>query len=204
MVMVVKDEEKKGVIDTLLDDDESFIVQKRRKEESSDIEDVVKKMRETIKKRVVEDVEEKREKEERPSHMERLERIKRKIESSATGIERGEIRKAEVKRVERRIERPYLSDVEINVIRAIAKYGPDLKRVARATGYPDIVVTKAVERLISKGYLDESLNISEKAAYLVNIPERSTGVIVRILDIGIIIAGIVLVISTLHYFGFIP
>jgi len=192
MVMLVKDDEWKGVIDTLLDDDESFIVKKRRKEES-DISEVVRKVRETIKKRSIEE-----KKEEKPDHMRRLEEIKKRIETSAAEIKREEV-------VEKRVkERPYLSDVEVNVIRALVKYGPDVRRIARVTGYPDFVVTKAIERLMSKGYIDEDLNVSEKAAYLVSMEEKGRNLIARILDICIIVAGIILVISTLSYFGFIP
>jgi len=187
--MVVEDEKK--ILNALLDDDESFIVKKRRREEKGErIDDIVKQVRESIKRRAMED-----EGEERRVQIERLERIRANIERSV-----------EVPRLEekKREEKPFISDVEINVLKAIATYGANLKLVARKTGYPEIVVSKAVEKLMEKGYIDENLNVTERGLPIVGVPEsEEKSIAVRIIDVAIIVTGIVLVLSTLHYFGYI-
>ncbi len=206
MVISVKDEKK--ILDVLLNDDESFIV--KRKDDR--IEGIVKQVRETIRKRAIDE-----EKEER-STMQRLESIKQKIEGISVKV--SELEKAisdEVKRfaeseVKSKAEpekpkfkvQPYLSDVEINIIKAILKYGANVRRISKATGYPEIVISKAIERLIEKGYLDENLNVSEKAVYLASVPSAEGRIGVKIVDIAIILTAIVLVLSTLYYFGCIP
>ena len=206
MVISVKDEKK--ILDVLLNDDESFIV--KRKDDR--IEGIVKQVRGTIRKRAIDE-----EKEER-STMQRLESIKQKIEGISVKV--SELEKAisdEVKRfaeseVKSKAElekpkfkvQPYLSDVEINILKAILKYGANVRRISKATGYPEIVISKAIERLIEKGYLDENLNVSEKAIYLASVPSAEGGIGVRIVDIAIILTAIVLVLSTLYYFGCIP
>jgi len=189
MVIFVEDEKK--ILDALLDDDESFIVKKRRKEEGR-IDDIVKQVRESIRKRAIDEDEERR------VQIKRLERIRESIEKS---VEVPKIEK-EVRRVEV-AEHPFLSDVEINVLKAVAKYGANLRLVARKTGYPEIVVSKAVEKLIEKGYLDENLNITEKGVPLVGIPSEEKNIVVRIIDVAIIVTAIVLILSTLYYFGYI-
>jgi len=101
-------------------------------------------------------------------------------------------------------EQPYLSDVEINVLKAILRYGANVRRISKATGYPEIVISKAIEKLIEKGYLDENLNVAEKAMHLAGIPTEEERIGIKIIDIAIILTAIVLVLSTLYYFGYLP
>jgi len=227
----VKDEKK--ILDVLLDDDESFIVKKRSKDEK--IENIVKQVRETIKKRVID---EELKEEKSAVQIKRLEKIKQSIEglsvkvseleraisderkkvaeSIVTETESTKAKVTEIKpkfekpKVEERPEKPkfkeqpYLSDVEINILKAILKYGANVRRISRVTGYPEIVISKAIEKLIEKGYLDENLNVAEKAVYLAGIPSEERGIGIKIIDIAIILTAIVLVLSTLYYFGYIP
>lgn len=232
MVMGVNDEKK--ILNALLDDDESFIVKKREGEDRKDdrIESIVKQVRETIKKRALDE----ESKEDRQAQIERLERIKQRIENLSVGV--SELEKAvsdekvvesisphvEVKE-EKTIkeepksakvkpkaeikpkfkEQPYLSDVEINVLKSVLRYGANIRRISKATGYPEIVISRAIERLIEKGYLDEDLNVAEKAIHLAGIPtEEEKGIGVKVIDVAIILTAIVLVLSTLYYLGYIP
>ncbi len=220
MVMCVDDEKK--ILNALLDDDESFIVKKRRGEGREDdrIESIVKQVRETIKKRALDE----ESKEDRQAQIERLERIKQRIENLSVGV--SELEKAvSVESISTRVkeepksadvkpkaevkpkfkEQPYLSDVEINVLKSILRYGANIRRISKATGYPEVVISKAIERLIEKGYLDEDLNVAEKAIHLAGIPtEEEKGIGVKIIDVAIILTAIVLVLSTLYYLGYIP
>ena len=66
------------------------------------------------------------------------------------------------------------------------------------------MISKAIEKLIEKGYLDENLNVAEKAVYLAGVPSEEKGIGVKIIDIAIILTAIVLVLSTLYYFGYLP
>ncbi len=228
MVMSVDDEKK--ILNALLDDDESFIV-KKRKSSDERIESIVKQVRETIKKRTLDE----ESKEDRQAQIERLERIKRKIEDLNLGVSElekavsDEKLKAEFKEVKKEKtvreeskptevksekvmaklepkfkELPYLSDVEINVLKSIIKYGANIRRVSKATGYPEVVITKAIEKLIEKGYLDENLNVAEKAIHLAGVPTEEGRIGVKIIDVAIILTAIVLVLSTLYYLGYLP
>ncbi len=205
--MVMDVDEEKKILDALLDDDESFIVRKRKKEErigEDRIENIVKQVRETIKKRAVEE-------EEKPAQVERLERIKQRLESQSVGVPELEKVVVSEPREERRVkiskpkfkEQPYLSDVEINVLKAIMRYGANVRRISRVTGYPDVIISKAIEKLMEKGYIDENLNVAEKAIPIAGIPEEEGNIGVRIIDVAIVITAIVLILSTLYYFGYI-
>ena len=187
-------EDEKKILDALLDDDESFIVKKRKKEEK--IDDIVKQVRESIRRRAIDENEE-----ERSVQIKRLEKIRKDIEKSVE-VPRIEEKKEEKRRIVVE-EHPFISDVEINVLKAIAKYGANLRLVTRKTGYPEIVISKAVEKLIEKGYLDENMNITEKGVSIVGIPSEERNLAIRIIDIAIIVTGIILVLSTLYYFGYI-
>ncbi len=161
------DDDKK-VIDALLDDDESFIVRKREKDK---IEDVVKSIRESIKRRSIDE-----------------------RENLAES-------KVEAKRYPKYHEQPYLSDVEINVLKAVMRFGGNVRRISKATGYPGIVISKAIEKLVEKGYLDENLNVSEKAIPMASVPEDESSIGIKIIDIAIILTAIVFIVSTLIYLG---
>ncbi|GEM_PF-1253794 len=235
--MVIGVEDEKKILNALLDDDESFIVKKRKNDDRMD--SIVKQVRKTIKKRAIDEEEEKQ------AQIERLEKIKQRIENLRIGIseiekavvdkkksvvesisrnveikeepkatevkaepKRAEVREvikpADTKRVKPKFEeQPYLSDVEINVLKAILRYGANVRRISKATGYPETVISKAIERLIEKGYLDENLNVAEKAIHLAGIPTEEKGIGIKIIDVAIILTAIILVLSTLHYFGYI-
>ncbi len=163
--MGVNDDKK--VIDALLDDDESFMVRKREKDK---IEDVVKSIRESIKRRSVD---------------ERENVAESKVEIKPTKYH----------------EQPYLSDIEINVLKAVMRFGGNVKRISKATGYPGIVISKAIEKLVEKGYLDENLNVAEKAIPIASVPEEEYSIGIKIIDIAIILTAIVFIVSTLIYLG---
>ena len=65
------------------------------------------------------------------------------------------------------------------------------------TGYPEIVVSKAVERLIDKGYLDYELNVVR------DIPKRRTKSAptgrLLIIDVAIAIAALIFIITLVYY-----
>ncbi len=163
-------EDDKKVIDALLDDDESFIIRKKDK-----IDEVVKSIRESIKKRSIDE-----------------EQKKEVVVES----------KPEIKHT-LKYEQPYLSDVEINVLKAVMRFGGNVRRISKVTGYPDIVISKAIEKLVEKGYLDENLNVAEKAIPIASVPDEEKSIGVKIVDIAIIITAIVFVVSTLIYLGLI-
>ncbi len=214
-------EDNKKILNVLLDDDESFIVKKRNVVEGKGerIDRIARQIRESMVEKEVDG-------ESKDVQLKRLERIRSLVDTSQEAREE-EIKEARnidigidvigkredrrkiarsVESVERtkrpKIELPYLSDVELKVLKAIVKYGIDLRSVMRATGYPDVVIRKAVEKLIEKGYLDSNLMITEKARPLV-LTEKEEKPKLRVIDIAIIFAAIAFLLSTLHYFGYI-
>jgi len=93
------------------------------------------------------------------------------VTESRVGEREGEGEKAERKEIRKvrktgfRTER--LSDVELSVLRCL-KETKNARVISRMTGYPEIVVSRAVERLIEKGYIDCELNVIR------DVPKRRT------------------------------
>ena len=193
------DEDKK-ILKVLLDDDESFIVKKKKVavDEGKRIDRIVEQIRGSTKEKKIRE-EAKEVKEGKTVQLKRLERI-RSIVSARQDVD--ECQRPEPSAKKTKVELSYVSDVELKVLRAMTKYGIDLRRIMRATGYPDIVIRKAVEKLVEKGYLNNNLEITEKAKHLV-IKEEKEKPKLRAIDIAIILATIAFLLSTLHYFGYI-
>lgn len=106
---------------------------------------------------------------------------------------KGESRASELKK-SRQIKQ--LSEVELNVIRCL-KETRNIRTISKMTGYPEIVVSKAVERLIDKGYLDYELNVVR------DIPKRRTKSAptgrLLIIDVAIAIAALIFIITLVYY-----
>lgn len=99
-----------------------------------------------------------------------------------------------------------LSEIERNVLRAIILESKDPKVISRAMGYPEIVIKRAIEKLISKGYLDEELNPNEKVnkiRWAIKPIRYGRDTRVMVVDIAILITTIVLICSLLYHLGFI-
>lgn len=121
-------------------------------------------------------------------------------------VESEELRKeqqASQKVTEEREE--YLSEIERNVLKVLMMGGKNFHDIFRMTGYPEVIINGAIRRLISKGYVDEDLNPTEKAKYVsfkksVKI-EGLRRRRISLLDAGIIIAIILFLLSILFYTG---
>ncbi|HID43734.1 MAG TPA: hypothetical protein EYP30_08200 [Archaeoglobaceae archaeon] len=117
-----------------------------------------------------------------------------------------EEKEEEVKEVSEKTEKgeEYLSEIERNVLKVLIMGAKNFHDIFRLTGYPEVIINGAIRRLISKGYVDEDLNPTEKAKYvsfkesvkIVGYRKR-----VSLIDVGIIIALILLLISILFYAG---
>jgi hypothetical protein len=99
----------------------------------------------------------------------------------------------------------YLSEIERNVLKVLIMGGKSFHDIFRMTGYPEVIINGAIRRLISKGYVDEDLNPTEKAKYVsfkksVKI-EGYRRRRISLLDAGIIIAIILFLLSILFYTG---
>ncbi len=93
-----------------------------------------------------------------------------------------------------------LSEVELSVLRAL-RDTKKVRLISRITGYPEVVVTRAIERLIEKGYLDEELNIlrePEITGRRVRKSRRSGKLL--FIDIAIAIVVLILIIAVAYYF----
>jgi len=114
-------------------------------------------------------------------------------------------KKDEEFRIEKESEREeYLSEIERNVLNVLMMGGKTFHDIFRITGYPEVIINGAIRRLISKGYIDEDLNPTEKAKYVsfkkslkIEYRRRRIG----LLDAGIIIALILFILSVLFYTG---
>ncbi len=84
------------------------------------------------------------------------------------------------------------SEVEKEVLKNIA-LNEKVKRISRSTGYPEVVVRKAIERLIDEGYLTEDLRLRSEFIY-----RRSKRI--AMIDVGIFISAILLLLSILYYY----
>mgnify|MGYP000044060880 CR=1 FL=1 len=139
---------------------------------------------------------------------------KREEEEKKTrkGVEkREETEKEETSEVKKRVERvekvSMLSEIERSVLRSVVFESKEPRVIARLTGYPEVVVKKALERLIDKGYLSEELEPTEKVSEVRWL--RATKVSVKYgrstrmvaLDIAIVIAAIIFLLSIIYYLG---
>ncbi|RUM34530.1 MAG: hypothetical protein DSY33_01910 [Archaeoglobus sp.] len=119
--------------------------------------------------------------------------IKESTKESGEEKIKGESRTSELKK-SRQIKQ--LSEVELNVIRCL-KETRNIRTISKMTGYPEIVVSKAVERLIDKGYLDYELNVVR------DIPKRRTKSAptgrLLIIDVAIAIAALIFIITLVYY-----
>ena len=137
----------------------------------------------------------------------RLEKIKSIVENAKTEIT--ELEEKLEERFEEKVEKkptikvPFLTDVEIRVLKAIIKHGANIKKIAKETGFPEIVIRRSAERLVEQGFLDEYLNPTEKALRMTGVLEEGRKINVKLIDVAIIISALALFLSTLHYFGYI-
>jgi len=115
-------------------------------------------------------------------------------EKSVEKIEKSEVARESKKA---KFSRRQISDVELNVLRCL-KETKNVRVVSKMTGYPEIVVSKAIERLIEKGYIDFELNVIR------DIPRRRTKPYSRgkllIIDIAIAVAALIFIIALAYYF----
>ncbi|RLI89696.1 MAG: hypothetical protein DRO98_00495 [Archaeoglobales archaeon] len=140
--------------------------------------------------------------------------VKKREEEKKTrkGVEkREETEKEETSEVKKRVERvekvSMLSEIERSVLRSVVFESKEPRVIARLTGYPEVVVKKALERLIDKGYLSEELEPTEKVSEVRWL--RATKVSVKYgrstrmvaLDIAIVIAAIIFLLSIIYYLG---
>jgi|Deesub1362B_J571_1020462.scaffolds.fasta_scaffold00681_4 hypothetical protein len=102
----------------------------------------------------------------------------------------------------------YLSEIEKSVLRVIIIGASNLNDIIRITHYPEVIVGGAVRRLISKGYIDENFNPTEKARFVsfksqVSMKGYRRGHKFAVIDIAIIIALLLFLISVFYYTGLI-
>jgi len=188
-----KDEKK--IIDVLMDDD-TFIVKKGKEkdEEEKRIREVEERKEEVTEKEREAGIEGKGE----------VKETKGKSESEkaeTTG-------KTEVKTEEReKVGSLPLSEIERSVLRSVVFESKEPRVIARLTGYPEVVVKKALERLIDKGYLSYELEPTEKVSEVKWL--RATKVSVKygkstrmaVIDAAIAVAAFMFLLSLLYYFG---
>ncbi len=119
-------------------------------------------------------------------------------ERSFTGVSAGKFEGVRERRPAGRASR--LSEVELAVLRAL-RDTKKVRLISRITGYPEVVVTKAIERLIEKGYIDEELSILREPEAVIGRsrkPGKSSKLL--LIDVAIAIAVLVLVIAIAYYF----
>jgi len=100
-----------------------------------------------------------------------------------------------------------LPEIERCVLRSVVFEAKEPRTIARTTGYPEIVVKKALERLIEKGYLTEELEPTEKVSEVrwlkpvkVSIKYgKSTRI--AVIDVAIAVAAIIFILSLAYYLG---
>ncbi len=103
--------------------------------------------------------------------------------------------KVEVRAGSKRVQR--ISDVELTILKCL-RSTKNVRLISRMTGYPEIVVTKALERLIEKGYVDDELNVLRDVEIKVRRAGRSRSKLVLI-DVAIAIAALIFVIALAYY-----
>lgn len=102
----------------------------------------------------------------------------------------------------------YMSEIERNVLRAIIVGASSVNDIIRATSYPEVIVKGAIERLVSKDFIDRNLNPTEKIRSVSLkdqggfAPTRKRKYQFQAIDIAIIVAIILFVIALLFYTGF--
>ncbi|MFP3946901.1 MAG: hypothetical protein ACLFVI_08365, partial [Archaeoglobaceae archaeon] len=101
----------------------------------------------------------------------------------------------------------YLSEIERNVLRDIVMGASTVSDIVRTTSYPEVIVKGAIERLISKDFIDREMNPTEKVrevslkkgkAFTVGRKRRYR---LEFIDVAIIAAIILFLISLLYYMG---
>lgn len=102
----------------------------------------------------------------------------------------------------------YLSEIERNVLRAIVMGDSNVNDIIRSTNYPEVIVKGAIERLVSKDFIDRNLNPTEKIRDA-SLKRQGPGFTVGrkrryrlgIIDVAIIVAVILFLVSLLYYMG---
>ncbi len=102
----------------------------------------------------------------------------------------------------------YLSEIERNVLRAIVMGDSSVSDLIRSTNYPEVIVKGAIERLVSKDFIDRNLNPTEKIRGI-SLKKQGTGFTVgrkrkyrlEFIDVAIIVAIILFVVSLFYYIG---
>ncbi|MFO7967787.1 MAG: hypothetical protein R6U44_09345 [Archaeoglobaceae archaeon] len=102
----------------------------------------------------------------------------------------------------------YLSEIEKNVLRAIVMGDSSVNDIIRSTYYPEVIVKGAIERLVSKDFIDRDLNPTEKIRG-VSLKKRGPGFTLgrkrryrlEIMDVAIIAAIILFLVSLFYYVG---
>ncbi|AEA47844.1 hypothetical protein [Archaeoglobus veneficus] len=186
--------DEKKIIDVLMDDD-TFIIKKNRVETSGSAEESRQGSVESERR-----VEKREEKEEKVEKVEKgkEERVDKKdVKAEYKG--EPEIKGKDV----------FLSEIERSVLRSVVFEAKEPRMIARLTGYPEVVVRKALERLIEKGYLTEELEPTEKVSEVrwlrpvkVSVKYgRSTKLVA--MDVAIVVAALIFLLSLLYYLGII-
>lgn len=102
----------------------------------------------------------------------------------------------------------YLSEIERNVLREILMGASSVNEIIRSTSYPEVIVKGAIERLISKDFIDRDLNPTEKVrgvslkkgrAFTVGRKKRYR---LDMIDVAIIVAILLFLLSLVYYMGF--
>ncbi len=104
--------------------------------------------------------------------------------------------KKESRGVRKKFDKPVISEVERLVLICL-KETKKVSLISKMTGYPEIVVTKAIERLIEKGYIDEQLNVLRDVSV---IKVRKSRTKLLAIDVAIAIAVLILIIAFAYYF----
>ncbi len=134
--------------------------------------------------------------------------VKKRGEESTnrSGEEKDEIEgQKEVKKTEKPVKSTLLPEIDRAVLRSVIFETKEPRIIARTTGYPEIVVKKALERLIERGYLTEELEPTEKVSEVRWLKPVKVSIKygksrrVAIIDVAIIITVFLFLFSLLHY-----
>ncbi len=104
--------------------------------------------------------------------------------------------KKESREVRKKVDKPAISEVERLVLICL-KETKKVSLISKMTGYPEVVVTKAIERLIEKGYIDEQLNVLRDVS-IRKVRKSRTKLLA--IDVAIAIAVLILIIAFAYYF----
>jgi hypothetical protein len=125
-------------------------------------------------------------------------------------IERAEKEKKEKEKIEIEKEKAkiqvkggygHISEVDRSILKAIIFETKEPKAISRLIGYPEIIVKKALERLVAKGYLNYELEPTEKIKEIRLKPKSKRDSKLLAVDVAIVTTALALLFSLLYYLG---